>query len=158
MGMVLLIVGLSYALLLQFADGDIVTLERSRSGGLQRASTSREVDWWVDEGDIMLFGRPSDNGPTGLPHREQNARHQRRTQPPAMEDEHAYLASGLLSVNPNGGHPIYDLIEHSNREWKAKLSKSSRTLKQAVQEYRRRYGRQPPKGFDRWYVSGCGMF
>jgi hypothetical protein len=29
--------------------------------------------------------------------------------------------------------------------------RQSRTLVQASKEYRRRYGREPPKGFDKWW-------
>jgi hypothetical protein len=31
------------------------------------------------------------------------------------------------------------------------LSRQSTTLKKAVAEYKRRYGRNPPKGFDQWW-------
>jgi hypothetical protein len=67
--------------------------------------------------------------------------------------EHDFLENGLLRVNPRGQHPIYDLLAHGKQEWRRKVGKASKTLKQAVDEYRRRYGRAPPKGFDRWYVS-----
>lgn len=66
--------------------------------------------------------------------------------------EHDFLENGLLRVNPQGQHPIYDLLAHGKQEWRRKVGKASKTLKQAVDEYRRRYGRAPPKGFDRWYV------
>lgn len=64
--------------------------------------------------------------------------------------EHRWDANGLVYVNPNGRHPIYDLIERAKETWEEKLDKSSKTLREAVNEYRRRYGRPPPKGFDRW--------
>lgn len=34
--------------------------------------------------------------------------------------------------------------------WNDKLSRASKTLEEAVTEYRRRYGRAPPLGFDKW--------
>lgn len=36
-------------------------------------------------------------------------------------------------------------------------ARQSKTLKEAVQEYTRRYGRLPPKGFDRWYGWSNGF-
>ena len=32
-----------------------------------------------------------------------------------------------------------------------RLAKQSKTLPQAVAEYKRRYGRDPPRGFDHWW-------
>jgi hypothetical protein len=66
---------------------------------------------------------------------------------------HSFRSDGLLEVNPNGRHPIYDLIEHAETEWDKKLKRQSKTLDEAVSEYERRYGRAPPKGFDKWYVQ-----
>lgn len=65
---------------------------------------------------------------------------------------HSRLPSGLLVVDPKGRHPIYDLIAASHAAWDAKRARASKTLKQASKEYRRRYGRRPPKGFDRWWA------
>ncbi|KAK0496511.1 glycosyltransferase family 90 protein [Armillaria luteobubalina] len=64
---------------------------------------------------------------------------------------HEFPENGLLEVNPEGPHPIYQLIEFSERKWKAKLQRTSKTLDEAVAEYKRRYGRAPPRGFDRWW-------
>ncbi len=66
---------------------------------------------------------------------------------------HTFLPNGLLEVKPEGQHPIHDLIEQGERTWGRKLEQASRTLGEAVNEYRRRYGRAPPKGFDRWSVN-----
>ncbi|KAI4526260.1 glycosyltransferase family 90 protein [Schizophyllum commune Loenen D] len=65
--------------------------------------------------------------------------------------EHEYLPNGLVRVNPDGPHPIYELIANAEAEWEAKLARASTTLEQAVREYRRRYHRAPPKGFDAWW-------
>ena len=65
---------------------------------------------------------------------------------------HLFRADGLLEVNPNGRHPIYDLVERAEAEWDKKLKKQSKSLDEAVAEYRRRYRRAPPKGFDGWCV------
>ncbi|CAH7676894.1 family 90 glycosyltransferase [Phakopsora pachyrhizi] len=72
--------------------------------------------------------------------------------------------NGLYYLNhqPNGGgddhqphsyrpHPIQSLIEHSETVWNQKLQRSSKTLEECVKEYQRRYHRQPPFGFERWW-------
>jgi len=51
----------------------------------------------------------------------------------------------LLEVNPNGRHPVYELIEHAKAKWDKKLN-------EAVAEYERRYHRAPPKGFNKWCI------
>lgn len=50
-------------------------------------------------------------------------------------------------------HPIVHLIRQGQLEWKQKLERQSKTLAQAVAEYKRRYSRNPPKGFDDWSVG-----
>lgn len=62
------------------------------------------------------------------------------------------VVDGLLKVNMESKmHPVYQLIRDARTAWDGKLARQSKSLKEAVQEYRRRYGRQPPKGFDRWW-------
>lgn len=48
-------------------------------------------------------------------------------------------------------HPIPKLMSTAQANFKAQLKRQSTTLPQAVKEYRRRYGRDPPKGFDAWW-------
>lgn len=60
---------------------------------------------------------------------------------------------------PPPAHPILTLMQNASSLWHAKLSRQSRTLSEAVAEYKRRHrGRNPPKGFDKWweFVSGRG--
>ncbi|KAI5119394.1 hypothetical protein M0805_005937 [Coniferiporia weirii] len=64
---------------------------------------------------------------------------------------HDWRRDGLLTVNPDGAHPIYELIRHAELRWEAKQRRASKTLREAVREYRRRYKRLPPKGFDHWW-------
>ncbi|KIO24440.1 glycosyltransferase family 90 protein [Tulasnella calospora MUT 4182] len=64
---------------------------------------------------------------------------------------HRYGPDGVLEVNQRGPHPIYEMIAWAEKEWKSKNAKASKTLDQAVAEYKRRYGRAPPKGFDKWW-------
>ena len=56
-------------------------------------------------------------------------------------------------MNPDGAHPILELIKNAEDKWQKKLERASKTLEEAVVEYKRRYKRAPPKGFDDWYVS-----
>ncbi|KAG9016692.1 F-actin-capping protein subunit alpha [Tulasnella sp. 427] len=48
-------------------------------------------------------------------------------------------------------HPILELIEGAEKKWKDLVRRQSKTLPDAVKEYQRRYGRMPPKGFDKWF-------
>ena len=48
-------------------------------------------------------------------------------------------------------HPIPRLMEEAEEKYRKKLGAQSKTLKAAVAEYRRRYRRAPPKGFDDWW-------
>lgn len=68
-------------------------------------------------------------------------------------EEHTYTPDGLLVVNPNGPHPIFELMRTAEKEWNTKLQRASRTLDEAVAEYKRRYMRDPPLGFDKWWVA-----
>ncbi|KAJ9096751.1 hypothetical protein QFC21_005021 [Naganishia friedmannii] len=65
------------------------------------------------------------------------------------------IHDGLLTVNlslPVSAHPIKQLIRDAKDNWQAKTSRQSKTLKQAVLEYKRRHrGMLPPKGFDKWW-------
>ncbi|GAA5828833.1 hypothetical protein JCM11251_005889 [Rhodosporidiobolus azoricus] len=48
-------------------------------------------------------------------------------------------------------HPIVEMMANATNEWEKKLARQSKTLEEAVKEYRRRFGRRPPKGFDDWF-------
>ncbi|KAK2066884.1 hypothetical protein P8C59_000664 [Phyllachora maydis] len=52
---------------------------------------------------------------------------------------------------PGGSHPVWHLIGNAEREHEAVKTRQSRTLKEAVAEYRRRYGLPPPPNFDKWW-------
>lgn len=72
--------------------------------------------------------------------------------PPSPPGDHYYGDDGLLVVNPNGTHPIFELMERAEEAWKKKLGRASKTLGEAVAEYKRRYHRPPPIHFEKWYV------
>lgn len=48
-------------------------------------------------------------------------------------------------------HPIHQLISKSEVEFKTLKERQSKSLEEAVAEYRRRYGIPPPPNFDKWY-------
>lgn len=48
-------------------------------------------------------------------------------------------------------HPIPKLMEEAEQRFRKKLGGQSKTLKAAIQQYKKRYGRPPPKGFDEWW-------
>ncbi|RAL62260.1 hypothetical protein DID88_004828 [Monilinia fructigena] len=48
-------------------------------------------------------------------------------------------------------HPIYQLIKDNEQEFENIKAKQSKTLQEAVAEYRKRYGIHPPPNFDKWY-------
>lgn len=47
-------------------------------------------------------------------------------------------------------HPIPALMAKARRDWEELKGRQSKNFAEAVAEYKRRYGRNPPKGFDRW--------
>ncbi|KAF8495321.1 hypothetical protein JB92DRAFT_3146989 [Gautieria morchelliformis] len=66
--------------------------------------------------------------------------------------EHGYLSNGFLETNLAGKHPILELIGQAERKRNALVNRQSKTLEQARAEYKRRYRRSPPRGFDDWYA------
>lgn len=48
-------------------------------------------------------------------------------------------------------HPIHQLVAEAEQEFKKVQARQSKTLEEAVIEYRRRYGMPPPPNFDKWY-------
>jgi hypothetical protein len=42
-------------------------------------------------------------------------------------------------------------MDDAERRFRALLSRQSRSLRAAAKEYKRRHGRNPPKGFDAWW-------
>lgn len=60
----------------------------------------------------------------------------------------------LVRKDPRAGikeHPIPKLMMNAENEFRSLLSRQSKTLAQAVAEYKRRYRRDPPRGFDEWW-------
>ena len=59
-------------------------------------------------------------------------------------------AEPLVNVTP-GSHPINKLITQAEREHEEQVARQSKSLKDAVAEYERRYRLPPPPNFDKWY-------
>ncbi|GAA5975950.1 hypothetical protein JCM11641_002847 [Rhodosporidiobolus odoratus] len=75
------------------------------------------------------------------------------------ESPHEFHPNGQMYVEPLSTfdepltpHPILTLVKRAEDDWNRKVRKQSKTLKEAVQEYRRRYRRNPPRGFEKWWV------
>lgn len=59
---------------------------------------------------------------------------------------------GLVTIEDDTQeHPIKTLMTTAQQEWENKNSRQSRTLREAVTEYQKRYERAPPKGFNKWW-------
>ncbi len=56
-----------------------------------------------------------------------------------------------VSHRPTLTNPILGLLRDGERKWQDMIAKQSKTLEQAVQEYKDRWNRMPPKGFDEWW-------
>ncbi|XP_044722174.1 glycosyl transferase family 90 domain-containing protein [Hirsutella rhossiliensis] len=57
-----------------------------------------------------------------------------------------------LPVNPDQHHhPIDKLIYDAQHSFAELMSKESKTVEQAAEAYRKRRGRHPPPGFDKWH-------
>jgi len=53
-------------------------------------------------------------------------------------------------------HPITMLMDDAKVAFTKLLAKQSKTLPEAVAEYKRRYDRDPPRGFDHWWEFAKG--
>lgn len=60
------------------------------------------------------------------------------------------LVKGTSGTTVNE-HPIPKLMAEAELKFRERLSRQSKTLAQAVAEYRKRFKRDPPRGFDDWW-------
>ena len=72
--------------------------------------------------------------------------------PPLLlsQDTSGVPDKGLLGLTYGAKHPIELLVEEANAKFQI-LERQSTSFREAVTEYKRRYNRDPPQGFDRWY-------
>ncbi|KAI9727634.1 MAG: capsule-associated protein CAP1 [Chrysothrix sp. TS-e1954] len=61
---------------------------------------------------------------------------------------HKFSPSASLNVSL---HPVQQLVHRASEDWETQQSGQSRSLAEAAQEYKSRYGLPPPPLFDRWY-------
>ncbi|KAM0752829.1 hypothetical protein T439DRAFT_323438 [Meredithblackwellia eburnea MCA 4105] len=55
------------------------------------------------------------------------------------------------AIPPNQPHPIHLLMNDARRDWGRKVARQSGSIREAVQEYERRYKMRPPKLFAEWF-------
>lgn len=56
-----------------------------------------------------------------------------------------------LELLDSTAHPVENLMKKARKEFNELKSRQSKTLRDAVKEYRRRYGMPPPPHFDKWF-------
>jgi beta-1,2-xylosyltransferase len=57
-----------------------------------------------------------------------------------------------MDDRPRGpSHPILALLKQGEQKWNAKMNNQSKTIEEAVERYRAKWNRNPPKYFDRWW-------
>lgn len=65
----------------------------------------------------------------------------------------------LAFLGPTSGqkHPIEILVEDARRKHTHIIESQSKSLEQAIANYKKRYHREPPPGFDDWYHTAVTM-
>ncbi|KAJ6036556.1 Lipopolysaccharide-modifying protein, partial [Penicillium herquei] len=71
--------------------------------------------------------------------------------PPPEPIKHAQLHDAGQIFMPESSHPVAKLIENAGQQFNYVRSRQSTTLKEAVEEYKRRYKMHPPPNFDIWF-------
>jgi hypothetical protein len=69
------------------------------------------------------------------------------------KEEHVNASAPTPAPVQTLTNPILALLRDGERKWKDMVSRQSKTLEQAVDEYKLRWHRNPPLGFDHWYVE-----
>jgi hypothetical protein len=70
---------------------------------------------------------------------------------PAFSTSPPTKALASVPIDLARGHPAAQLIQAAETEFQNTLNRQSKTLEQAVREYRRRNGIAPPPQFDKWF-------
>ncbi|KAL6233437.1 hypothetical protein BDW75DRAFT_232013 [Aspergillus navahoensis] len=60
-------------------------------------------------------------------------------------------SNGSINYFPSNVHPITALVRDAEQQFNQLLGRQSKTLSDAVKEYRRRYNMHPPPQFDKWF-------
>lgn len=69
-----------------------------------------------------------------------------------FDGHHAHEENEPLTPVSSLSHPIYNLVKEAESNFQTVRSRQSRSLGDAVAEYRRRYKIPPPPNFDKWYA------
>lgn len=65
--------------------------------------------------------------------------------------------SGLLGLTSGQKHPIEILFQDARQKQAYLVERQSKSLAEAVINYKDRYRREPPPGFDEWYHAAISL-
>lgn len=68
-----------------------------------------------------------------------------------LHGHHAHEQNAPLFPPSSLSHPVHQLVAKAGGDFQTVLARQSRSLNDAVAEYRRRYKIPPPPNFDKWY-------
>jgi Glycosyl transferase family 90 len=68
-----------------------------------------------------------------------------------LHGHHAHEENAPLFPPSSLSHPVHQLVAKADGDFQTVLARQSRSLNDAVAEYRRRYKIPPPPNFDKWY-------
>ncbi|KAJ5586987.1 uncharacterized protein N7459_002752 [Penicillium hispanicum] len=71
--------------------------------------------------------------------------------PPPEPIKHPQLHQGQTTYPPEKVHPITSLVQNAQQHFDHTRARQSKTLAEAVTEYKRRYKMHPPPNFDKWF-------
>ncbi|GAA5894159.1 uncharacterized protein JCM6883_003736 [Sporobolomyces salmoneus] len=113
----------------------------------QRAADA--VKWGSGRG----FGLGTDNLMGGAERGERVGGRKQQQKPLVRVDEiPSTRRDGRIVLEEGKPHPIPAMMARAKEQWRLLKGRQSKTFREAVAEYKRRNGRRPPKGFDRWYA------
>lgn len=96
----------------------------------------------VQHADIQAFGTKGLAQPVA----------ETTTLAPVPRRTRTIVPAGLVAVDLAATeHPVTKLIRDAREDWDKKMREQSRTLKLATERYQGKYGRPPPRGFDKWW-------
>ncbi|KAH6850378.1 hypothetical protein B0I37DRAFT_113082 [Chaetomium sp. MPI-CAGE-AT-0009] len=106
---------------------------------------------------IFCFYSVSKTSPAGLgTSPKKGAPVQGPPKPPKSKEIITFTSKKFATTKPKpvpgGPHPVWHLITDAEREFEAVKARQSKSLRDAVAEYRRRYGLPPPPHFDKWWA------
>lgn len=75
----------------------------------------------------------------------------RSPSPSSVVDTSTTPEPAVIPTSDHTSHPIHQLITKAELDFDSLKSRQSKTLSEAVDEYRRRYKLSPPPNFDQWF-------